>query len=448
VKIALFVLIFLSLGLDATDEGPWNSPVAPLGGLLIHNLNKTIPVDVLSVRLSDVVIVLLLVVQAPRFLGSSPTDNRHHYAARPMLWAAGVSVLTVLLLGAIGIKRGGDGQMVKIQVQTFVMLLVMAILLAVSLRGDRDYRALGRVIVAAACVKALLVLWIDNVVVTDAASRPQGWFATAHGDSLLFVCAATILFVRFAEKPVRRHALMCILLLPLVLAAILANNRRLAWVELAAAILTYLIVARRNRFKLVLLRSMMLSVPVVVAYVAIGWNSESSAFAPVRTLRSVSDADVDSSTLFRDLENYNLLYTLRQNPFTGTGFGVPYNETVFLPDISFYKEYRFMPHNSVLGLWSSGGLFGFTGLSAALVVGSLFAACSYRRARSPDERVAAFTALATIMIFEIQCWGDIGFSEVRSIFLVGPALAVASQLAVRTGAWGPYRRASVVNGRM
>jgi O-antigen ligase len=158
-------------------------------------------------------------------------------------------------------------------------------------------------------------------------------------------------------------------------------------------------------------------------------------FAPVKTLRSVGDSEVDSSTLYRDLENYNLLDTLRQNPFMGTGFGHPFAEVVKLPDISFFKEYRYMPHNSVLGLWAFTGAFGFTGLTFAIVVGVYCAARSYQSARTADERIAAFMVIATVLIYFIQCWGDIGFSERRGIHLLGPALAIAGQLAVSTGAW-------------
>ena len=144
---------------------------------------------------------------------------------------------------------------------------------------------------------------------------------------------------------------------------------------------------------------------------------------------------MDGSTLFRDLENYNLLYTLRASPIIGLGFGQQFAETVVTPDISFFKEYRYMPHNSVLGLWCFTGLLGFTGLFVAPVVGVLLAARSYRWARVPDERVAAFTALGMVLIYLIQCYGDIGFSERESIFIVGAALAVAGQLALSTGAW-------------
>jgi O-antigen ligase len=94
-----------------------------------------------------------------------------------------------------------------------------------------------------------------------------------------------------------------------------------------------------------------------------------------------------------------------------------------------------MPHNSILGLWAFCGPFGFTGLMLVLVVGVYFASRSYQQARDPDQRVAAFMAIAMVLIYLVHCWGDIGFSERRSIFLVGPALAIAGQLAMSTGAW-------------
>ena len=43
--------------------------------------------------------------------------------------------------------------------------------------------------------------------------------------------------------------------------------------------------------------------------------------------------------------------------------------------------------------------------------------------------------LSSRSLLEIHCWGDIGFTEPISMFLVGSALAVGGQLAVTTGAW-------------
>jgi O-antigen ligase len=430
IRISLLGLVFLGLALDG--DGPLDSPVAPLGNLLnLTNLNKFVPIPALAVPAMTLALGYVLVVHLYRRLSLSRIDEVGRVGfASPMPVAMAVSVLTVVAEIANGYRTGGDLQMAKIQVQDFLLLLLVAYLFASTLRGLRDYRVLGIVILAAACSKALMALWVFSAV------YPRPAVATSHGDSLLFACATIMLIARFAEQPVRRNAMLCLTFLPLLVGAMIANNRRLVWVQVAATLGTLYFISRRTPLKRLVTRSVLLALPLVVAYVAVGWNSNATLFAPVRVFRSVGDADVDASTLFRDLENYNLLVTLRANPIIGTGFGQQFNEQVTTPDISFFKEYRYLPHNSVLGLWCFTGLLGFTGLFMGPVVGVLFAARSYHWSRVPDQRAAAFTALGMVLTYLIHCYGDIGFSERESIFLVGPALAVSGQLAFSTGAWG------------
>jgi hypothetical protein len=341
-------------------------------------------------------------------------------------------LLTLVALCANGWRSGGDMQMAKNQVQSFVLLLLVAYLLAVGLRGMRDYRILGALIVAAGCIKSLMAGWVYYTI------EPHPAFATTHGDSMVFVAAATVVIALFAERPNLRTATLCLAVVPLLFVGMIANNRRLAWVELAATIFALYVISRRTRLKVLVTRTVVLALPLILGYVAAGWNSKSPVFAPVQLFRSVEDADAEEtrSTLFRDLENFDLIVTLRYNPLVGAGFGRPYNEAVTLDNISAFKEYRFLPHNSVLGLWGFCGVIGFTGLMMPLVVGLFFSARSYSWAHSSGERIAAFTALAFVVIYLIHAWGDIGFAERKSIFLVSTALAVAARLAVSTGAWG------------
>ena len=104
----------------------------------------------------------------------------------------------------------------------------------------------------------------------------------------------------------------------------------------------------------------------------------------------------------------------------------------YLPD---FREYPFLPHNSILGLWGFCGTLGFPLLLSPLAVGLMFAARGYRFERALEQRAAALTSIAAILTYLIHCWGDIGFTEPISMFLVGSALAVGGQLAVTTGAW-------------
>jgi len=437
----LFVLIFLCLGLDAVDEGPWNSPLAPIGRMLVQNLNKTIPGLELPLQLFGVVFLFLLVLHVHRRLTGSRTDSLAHLGfARPMSLAMAFSSLAILAEVLNGWARGGDVQMAKIQVQSFIFTLLLAYLLGVSLRGARDYKMIGRLVLAAACSKALLAIWVYKVVIPTMAANPE--VATTHGDSMLFTVATIMLLSRFYEQPIRRNAFFCLAFLPLFAYAMIANNRRLAWVEVAAAVLALYIVSRRTRLKRFITQTVLMSVPLLLAYVAVGWNSTAKIFGPIKIFRSVGDGQVDGSTLYRDLENFNLIQMLKENLVFGSGFGHPYKLVVIMPDISFFKEWRYMPHNSVLGLWAFTGWIGFTGLSIAAIVAVYFAARSYRMSQTPGDRIAAFTALATILIYWVQCWGDIGFSERNGIFLLGPAIAVAARLAISTGAWGSLHRAA------
>jgi O-antigen ligase len=440
-RLPLFVLILLCLGLDATSEGPWDSPVAPLGRLLVNNLAKTIEGANLPFQLFAAAFVFLLVLHAYRRLTGSRIDSlAYRGVAKPLSLALLCSLIAVLAEFANGALRGGDVQMAKIQVQSFVLMLMLGYLLSVALRGIQDYKVIGRLVLAAACAKAILAIYVYKEILP---TLPRRWeMATTHGDSMLFTTAAILLISRFYEQPNRRHAIMCAGFLPLIAWAMIANNRRLAWVEIAASIIVLYIVSRRSRVKQLITQGLILSVPVLLGYVAVGWNSQARVFAPIKTFRSVGDGQVDPSTLYRDLENFNLIQMLKEHPLIGSGFGQPYKIVVVMPDISFFQEWRFMPHNSVLGLWAFTGWLGFTGLSIAVVVAVYFAARAYRAAQMPIERTAAFTAIAAIVIYWVQCWGDIGFSERNAIFLVGPAIAIAGRMVVSTGAWNSMREAA------
>jgi len=420
IRHTLFSMVFLCLALDATGEGPWDSPLARFGALLGLNLNKSIPLSLLTFPGFALILGFLLVIHIHRRLSGSMIDGiSRPNTPKPFLAALGASLVAVSVLVANGVRHGGDIQMAKSQVQFFVLLLLMSYLSAASLRGTRDYRILAKGIVAAACIKAAYALYVvQRFRQSYELANGELAFATSHGDSLLFAFAIVITVAQFGEQPSWRHGRWCVLALPLLIAGTAANNRRLAWVEIVAGLLVFVLISRRTRLKRFFVHAMLLALPVFATYVAVGWNSTAKVFAPIHIFRSVSDSEIDPSTLYRETENYNLLATLRLSPLIGTGFGRPFVETVKMGDISFFKEYRYLPHNSILGLWAFTGAFGFTILSSPIVVGVYFAGRSYYAAQSAGQRVAAIMAIATVAIYLVHCWGDIGFSERRSIFLV------------------------------
>ncbi len=442
IRVPLTVLIFLSLALDATDEGPFNSVLAPIGALIVINLNKSLPISALAVPGFVLALVGLTMLHAHRVLRDVRIDTVGRVPAPPIFYVSlAVSFVAVLTLCFWGYLNGGSTQMAKIQVQTYVLVLFTAYLCAASFRDLRDYRTLGVLVLIAACAKSMYAIYVAHTITVGAQYSVDGELAVAvtHGESLLYATGFVMLVVGFAERPSKRSAFLALILLPLITGGMLANGRRIVWVEITVALILYWLVSRRSRLKRVAVHLLIASLPLFIGYVAAGWNSNAKIFGPIKTFRSVGDSEVDASTLYRDLENYNLLATLRQHPVVGSGFGHPFVEEVKLPDISFFKEYQYMPHNSLLGLWAFVGPFGFSGLMVAVTTGMFLAARSYQFATRSDERIAAFMVMGVLAVYLVHCWGDIGFSERKSLVLVGPALALAGQLATATGAWRTSR---------
>jgi O-antigen ligase len=335
-----------------------------------------------------------------------------------------------------GVARGdADVASSLWQVQRVAYLPLLVVLFQLGFRQARDAIALGKVVVAAACLKAALAVYI-RATVPPPPGESTLQYATSHGDSMLFAvafCAVLALIVH--RRPGRRLA-PAVAVLPLLVAGMIANGRRLAWVELAAGVTILLASTPWSRAKRSAARVAVLSSPILLLYTLAGWSSGSVLFQPVHILRSVIDSKADPSTMWRDLENYDLFYTLRHNPVFGTGYGHGYTEIVWLPDVSnAYALYRFLPHNSILGLWAYGGILGFTALWTLVIVALYLAARAYRHAVTVAARSTALTAVAIIVVYLVYCYGDLGLGTWTSVFLVAPAFAVASKLAVTTGAW-------------
>ena len=159
-RFPLFVLIFLGLAVDST-EGPWLSPLTPLGQVLHVNLATAIPGSGIPLPGVALLLLALLLIHVHRRIAGIRTDART--VATPAavgIQAMGISVLTIMALCLLGLKGGGDLKMAKIQVQVYLMALLFGYLTSITMRGVKDYRIIGRIVVAAACIKALIALYV------------------------------------------------------------------------------------------------------------------------------------------------------------------------------------------------------------------------------------------------------------------------------------------------
>lgn len=430
-------IAFLCLTLENPAElpasGRWQSPLYMVGALFLTKLNNTFPVAALVVSGLDLALLLLAAVYVVRSVKKSPVDAQGHVpTASPLLTAALACIGTIFLMWGFGLARGGDFGNSLWQIFRVIYLPCMILLFAAGLRGPGDARRLGATLLAAALVRAVLAISV-RLMFPDTEAVPC---ATAHADSMLFAGAFIFVLVAFTERPSTRSLLFAAATLPILTLGMIANNRRLVWVELAMGLVTIYLMTPWNWLKRRVAQALVLSFPLLLLYAGIGWSHPTGFFGPVRTLRSVVDSSADPSTLWRDFENFNLFFTLKGNPILGTGFGHGYTEVVHLPDISGgYSLYRYAPHNSILGLFAYGGFLGFSGIWMIIPLGMFFAARAYRFSADPRDRVAALTTIGVLVAYMVHCYGDMGLGTWTSVFTVAPALALVGKIAVANGAW-------------
>ena len=416
----------------------WHSPVYPLQLLLTENLNKLTGVEALRFSGFEIVLLCLIVLIGLRALAGDRTDAAGRVApARPLVIALVMSFAAIVALEIWGVARGGDVRQSLWQFRELLWMPVLALLLCATMRGVRDAILFAGLTAGVSCFKVLLGAYYYYGI-----ARPLGVVpatVTSHADTLLFAVSIAVWLSAAYYRPARRHTILASALTVWVLFGIIINNRRTAYLTLLAlVVMFYATLPRRARRTLT--RTALLALPVLAAYVAVGANRSGAIFTPAAKLMSVV-TQKDGSSLTRDIENYNLITTLHGNPLIGTGWGHPYVEAVHADDISkAFAQYRFIAHNSVLWIWSIGGMIGFTLIWLPIATGVFLAARARAFATTPHERAVAYGALATFVAFVIQAWADMGTQSWTTESMLAVALAASGQLAVSTGAWPQQTR--------
>ncbi|HTS81509.1 MAG TPA: O-antigen ligase family protein [Myxococcaceae bacterium] len=436
-RYTLLLLLALSWLVEAPGaefgSGKVKPPWLPIGRVLWSKLNLVLPVPPLVFTGFDLLALLLFGVLIVRLVQRSPLDRTGWVDTPAPLGAfAWVSLLAVLWLCAWGMARGGAFRFVLWQSIKWIYVPLVYALMRQGLRGTQDAPTVGKIILGVGLVRAVEAIVVRRMYPSASVVS----YATTHMDSVLFATCVAILAAMALEMPSRRTFKISLLLLPVYVWAMQANNRRLVYTELALAFLCFWLVTPWRPVKRVLARLGMLALVPLLLYGTVGWHRQGFPFGPVQKIRSMVDSKADASTLWRDMENFNLVSTYLDHPVLGSGFGHPMKEVVKLPDVTAaYELEPYIPHNSVLGLWAFTGLVGFALLWMIFPVGMFFTVRAYRWAGTPLERVTALGALASQVCYLTQGYGDLGFGDWGSVFTVATGYALVGKICIARGAW-------------
>ncbi|MEP7346275.1 MAG: O-antigen ligase family protein [Gemmatimonadaceae bacterium] len=446
-RYSFYPLLFLVIIADVGPRDPYNPAVAwrsPVNGLqrgLLDNLNMLLGVEAMRFSGTELLLLLLLGLCAVRTLAGVGRDAHGRVPLpKPVYAALALSSLVVVALEVWGAARGGDVRQSLWQFRQIAWLPMIAIVAGQALRDADDYVMVGKVVTLAAAVKVVIGIIYFRLVAAGGGSAPAT--VTSHHDTVLFVVVVAFWILRYVHRRTPRQLAATALVSAWIMLGMVLNNRRTAWVSLVAVLVTLFVLQparpRRKGYR-VLLHLF----PMLVLYVYAGNYQTTGIFKPAASVISVF-ADDNASNSTRDIENFNLIQTIKQNKLVGSGWGHMYSEQSVAYDISgAFEQYRYIAHNSVLWLWSIGGLLGFTGLWMVMGIGIFFSARSYHLASDSTSRVAASLAIATFVAFIVQAWADMGTQSWTIVLLVACAVTASGKLAAATGGWvfpAPRRR--------
>lgn len=338
-----------------------------------------------------------------------------------------VSLGAIATMAVWGAVTGGDVRQMTWQLHGFLMGFMTALMLTATCTTVEHYVSLGKVFVFATIYRAgiLLVFWFS--VGRDLV--PQLVTQTTHADTTLFVSGLLILGINALERRTLRAFLVAVVAAVPIALAIRYNNRRLAWLSLLMGMAVVYVMLPKGKLRRRINYALAIAAPLLVAYVVAGWGRSEGIFKPVHALSTMVGEHEDSSSETRNIENYNLVMTLKSNPILGSGWGHEYQEVSVAYSIKeMFEQYRFIPHNSVLGVLAFTGLAGFTGIWQLFPVSSFFLAHTYRATNDPRVRIATLSAFVGLVVFVLQMWGDMGMGTIPSDVLFGASIAVAARM--------------------
>ena len=150
-------------------------------------------------------------------------------------------------------------------------------------------------------------------------------------------------------------------LLPFVIVANLANNRRASIAALVVSMVAFLLITAKVKphLRRVIGWSVVVFLILYVPYFAVYQNKTGFIALPARAIASTihPNAQDASSNFYRISEDLDIMTTVKSSPIIGYGFGKPMYTPYPLPKIG-YGFQLIMPH-SILWVWMRLGTLGY-----------------------------------------------------------------------------------------
>jgi len=343
--------------------------------------------------------------------------------------------LLCVALGVIhGLATGGNFKIIVLEVRPFWYLFASYLIAYNLVKSKRHVRAFFWFVIAAAGIKALQGLYIVFILLHGNMDGQNE--IMAHEESFFFASLLLLVILFFLHHRYRPQLFLALLILPPVLLALIDNKRRADYLALLVGVMIawtlIFLIKRHARVQLAVGMSIFL---LLGSFYVIAFARSSGAISePARAIVSIispdySDVRDTNSNLYRLMENYDLKYTVKQNPLLGLGFGKPFLMPELLPNIiEDDPYYNYIPHNTIYWVWMRLGPIGFFALwflfGSFIVRGCLIA----RQLKDPYLQLVAIYIVAIVFMEVIVAFADYQLSFYRNVIYLGLLVGILLKL--------------------
>ena len=350
-----------------------------------------------------------------------------------LLWPF-LGFLVCVVWGIVhGLSTGGDLKILVNEVRSF-WYLFLGYLLAYNLVTNRKHlRYFFWIIIVCAGLKGLEGTYIYLVVLHG--NLTNNHEIMGHEDSYFFVAILLLIILFSLHSKDRPQFYACLIVLPFVFLAMIANQRRTDYIALlvGAVVAWVLIFMVKPQARKGLLRLFLICALLGGGYVAAFYKGSGGFSQPARAVVSVfytspSDASDASSNLYRTIEDTDLKYTAKLN-LLGLGFGKPFLQPIPLPDLSASDPvYNYIPHNTIYWVLMRLGPIGYLAFwylfGSIIVRGSIIA----RQLKDRYLQLMAIFIVSMAIMEIIVAYADYQLSFYRNVIFVGMLAGVLMKL--------------------
>ena len=421
-RAALYVTLFLTMVGDISTA-PWY----PFNKNLSSRESITFVADALTTSPLEMSLLLGFVTSILRQYASTGRPFVRSPLIRPVLVFTGFVVFGFIN----GLGSGGDLRISLFEGRSLFYILFVYVIVTNECRTLRHLRIAMWWVFGGIALHSLIAL--DFLLAMSPEARNDLESLADHGASIAMnmLVMALLYCVLFRRVPLVHTLLLLAAAIPITW-VYLVSQRRSAVAALAIGTIVALMVLFWRQPRTFWKVGPVLAI-ITVGYLGAFWTSESAAGFPAQAIKAAiapeQAAEEDrNSDLYRDIENFNVSYTIRAAPVAGLGFGHPFLRPVTLPGITPFALGNYVPHNSFLWFWIKTGFGGFAALMYMIGKSIVTGVDRVRRLDDGFDVVVALSGVTFVVMYTVFTYVDIAW-DARNMVLLGLSIAICASRA-------------------